>query len=326
MRAYDLLFARNRRISRQSSRFSLPWRLLAAAVVCCAGTGVAMPAPILRPRRQPAAMRSAPPIPRSSSGLRDIRTTSKGSPINLTFDNPSELLGPFQNSTFDVTDLGDGGQITLTFANPILADATGPDFAVFGNSFSSTYEKLAYVDVSADGQTWYRMPDFDLTPGPVGTFGATDPTNIYGLAGKYQLGYGVGFSLSEVGLAECQVRADRRRHRQRLAGRLGRPGRSMIPTRMTTGSTSPEWPFCRPFPNLTRSCWLTVGSLSLLAADRVRRSAGLRCVDAGRQWFLPALGGGQRPGNRGAAAIAGQRTENDRTANDCMQRAIFYSF
>ena len=105
---------------------------------------------------------------------------------------------------FDVTELGDGGQITYTFAKPILAGATGFDFAVFGNSFSSTYEKLAYVDVSADGQNWYRMPDFDLTPGPVGTFGATDPTNIYGLAGKYQLGYGVGFSLNEVGLTSAQ--------------------------------------------------------------------------------------------------------------------------
>ncbi len=124
----------------------------------------------------------------------------EGSPINASFANPAEALGPFQNSTFDVTELGDGGQITYTFAKPIAASGSGPDFAVFGNSFESTYEKLAYVDVSVDGQTWYRMPNHDLTPSPVGTFGLTDPTNIDGLAGKYQLGYGVGFSLSEVGL------------------------------------------------------------------------------------------------------------------------------
>ncbi len=128
----------------------------------------------------------------------------EGSPINLTYDNPNEALGPFRDSVFDVTELGDGGQITYTFAKPILAGATGFDFAVFGNAFESTYEKLAYVDVSADGQTWYRMPDYDLTPGPVSTFGTTDPTNIYGLAGKYQLGYGVGFSLREVGLASAE--------------------------------------------------------------------------------------------------------------------------
>ena len=99
--------------------------------------------------------------------------------------------------------MGDGGQITLTFPHPILASQAGPDFAVFGNSFEDTYEKLAYVDVSADGQNWFRVPNDDLTPGPVGTFSLTDPTNIEGLAGKYHQGFGDPFSLKDVGLASA---------------------------------------------------------------------------------------------------------------------------
>jgi PEP-CTERM motif len=138
--------------------------------------------------------------PRISEWASGYQNYVEGSPINATFANPAEALGPFQNSTVDVTELGDGGQITYTFAKPIAASASGPDFVVFGNSFEAPYEKLAYVEVSVDGQTWLRMPNHDLTPSPVGTFGLTDPTNIDGLAGKYQLGYGVGFSLSEVGL------------------------------------------------------------------------------------------------------------------------------
>jgi hypothetical protein len=74
---------------------------------------------------------------------------------------------------------------------------------VFGNSFNDTYLKLAYVEVSQDDQHWLRMPNVDLTPAPVSTFGAADPTNIDGLAGKFRVGYGVPFSLTEVGLTSA---------------------------------------------------------------------------------------------------------------------------
>ena len=86
-------------------------------------------------------------------------------------------------------------------ASRFCASVSGPDFAVFGNSFNDTYLKLAYVEVSQDDQHWSRMPNVDLTPAPVSTFGAADPTNIDGLAGKFRLGFGVPFSLSEVGLS-----------------------------------------------------------------------------------------------------------------------------
>ena len=110
-------------------------------------------------------------------------------------------MGPAQDSATSVCQLGDGGQITLSFAHPIVASPSGPDFAVFGNAFDATYLKLAYVEVSQDGLNWHLFPNYSLTPSPVPTFGNNmDPTNIDGLAGKYQLGYGVPFSLSEVGL------------------------------------------------------------------------------------------------------------------------------
>lgn len=125
----------------------------------------------------------------------------QGSPINNAFTDPTQTLGPAKGTITGVTELGDGGQITLTFDKPIVASQSGPDFAVFGNAFASTYLKLAYVDVSQDDVHWSRMPNSSLTPGPVGTFpNNMDASNILGLAGKYIVGYGTPFSLSEVGL------------------------------------------------------------------------------------------------------------------------------
>lgn len=124
----------------------------------------------------------------------------EGSPINSTYTNPNETLGPAQGTTTGVTELGDGGQITLTFNSPIVANPDGgPDFAVFGNAFAPGYLKLAYVEVSQDGVNWYTMPNYSLTPGLVATYSESmDPTNISGLAGKFVVGYGVPFSISSV--------------------------------------------------------------------------------------------------------------------------------
>ena len=209
MRMDIFLQRASRRPTRSRSVSFRPLRRLrlAAAIAACAWGAVASAGPYSP--APPAAGSDAipatdPAIVEWASGYQNY---VEGSPIEAAFTNPNEALGPFQDSTVDVTNLGDGGQITYTFAKPIVSSGTGPDFAVFGNGFESTptayYEKLAYVDVSVNGTSWYRMTNYDDTPGPVGTYGETDPTNIYGLAGKYQLGYGVGFSLSEVGLSEA---------------------------------------------------------------------------------------------------------------------------
>ncbi len=145
---------------------------------------------------------SDPRIVEWASGYSDY---VEGNPINVTYANPTSCLGPaITSTTSHLTELGDGGQITLSFASPIIADGAGPDFAVFGNAFSPGYLKLAYVDVSEDGTTWYREPNYSDTPSPISTYGDNmDPTNISGLAGKYVVGYGVPFSLSAVGLTEA---------------------------------------------------------------------------------------------------------------------------
>ena len=87
----------------------------------------------------------------------------EGSPIEANYTNPTACLGlASSSSTIDpnrVTQLGDGGQITLSFASPIIADGSGPDFAVFGNSFNAGYLKLAYVYVSENGTNWYLEPN-----------------------------------------------------------------------------------------------------------------------------------------------------------------------
>src|SRR5262249_55871231 len=61
----------------------------------------------------------------------------------------SNALGIANNTTVS---LGDGGSITLTFANPIVNGA-GADFAVFENGFASgslAFLELAHVEVSSD--------------------------------------------------------------------------------------------------------------------------------------------------------------------------------
>lgn len=133
----------------------------------------------------------------------------QGSPIASAYANPANALGPASSSVFKVTSLGDGGQITLSFAEPIVAGAGGgPDFAVFGNSFDGHYLKLAYVQVSQDDVHWYTMPSASLTPKPSGSgwtfLDSMDPTNIDGLAGKYIAGYGTPFRLGDVGLTSAE--------------------------------------------------------------------------------------------------------------------------
>ncbi|HEX3725390.1 MAG TPA: PEP-CTERM sorting domain-containing protein [Pirellulales bacterium] len=113
--------------------------------------------------------------------------------------DPSFALGPADGNSGHIVSLGDGGQITLTFAAPITNGA-GADFAVFENGFSDTFLELAFVEVSSDGSDFVRFPAVSLTPttSQVAPFGALDPTNLDNLAGKYRAGFGTPFDLSQV--------------------------------------------------------------------------------------------------------------------------------
>jgi hypothetical protein len=120
-----------------------------------------------------------------------------GPNVDVTWQTPAKALGQAVGDSFDIVSLGDGGQITLTFAHPII-DSPGDDFAVFENGFIDTFLELGFVEVSSNGTDFFRFANDSLTPGPVGGFGAVDPTNLQGLAGKYRQGYGTPFDLAEL--------------------------------------------------------------------------------------------------------------------------------
>lgn len=115
--------------------------------------------------------------------------------------------GTNKGHSTDIVSLGRGGEITLTFDQPI-ANGEGYDFAVFENSFSHTFLELAWVEVSSDGVNFYRFPNYSFTENPVGGFNSVDPTNINGLAGKYKGGFGSPFDLEALkGQAGLDVNA-----------------------------------------------------------------------------------------------------------------------
>ena len=120
-----------------------------------------------------------------------------GTNVAANWHTPDKALGKAVGSSFDIVCLGRGGEITLTF-DTVIADGAGWDFAVFENSFSDTFLELAYVEVSSNGIDFFRFDNDSLTAGPVSGFGAVDPTDINGLAGKYRQGYGTPFDLADL--------------------------------------------------------------------------------------------------------------------------------
>jgi hypothetical protein len=98
-----------------------------------------------------------------------------------------------------VVSLGDHGSATMNFDAPIV-DGTGPDFAVFENSFGDSFLELGFVEVSSDGNHFVRFPSVSLTPQnqQIGTFDTLDARKINNLAGKYRHAYGTPFDLADL--------------------------------------------------------------------------------------------------------------------------------
>ncbi len=126
-----------------------------------------------------------------------------------SFGEPANALGA-ADALADFTkvvSLGDGGSITVGFAQPI-ADGAGPDFAVFENSFFADGSfgtpginaELAFVEVSSNGTDFFRFPSVSLNPSTtqVGAFDGQDATNLSNLAGKNSLDIGTPFDLAEL--------------------------------------------------------------------------------------------------------------------------------
>lgn len=123
-------------------------------------------------------------------------------PVATSFGDAEDALGPADatpDEPYTVVSLGDGGSATVTFSAP-FGDVPGPDFAVFENSFSTSFLELAHVEVSSDGVNFFRFPSTSLTPVPAtpGQGGPVNPTDIRNLAGKYLAGYGTPFDLAEL--------------------------------------------------------------------------------------------------------------------------------
>jgi hypothetical protein len=116
-----------------------------------------------------------------------------------SFGTAGDALGFADGNSSHVVSLGDGGQITLTF-DKAISDGPGPDLAVFENGFADNFLELAFVEVSTNGVDFVRFPSQSLTQTDtqVGSFGALDPTNLDGLAGKYRGGFGTPFDLSQI--------------------------------------------------------------------------------------------------------------------------------
>jgi len=128
-------------------------------------------------------------------GWQHIADTSLG---RASVGDSSMAVGPA--GTNGVVSLGDGGTAVVTFDSPIV---NGPswDFAVFENSFSDTFLELAFVEVSSDGENYFRFPATSLTDTlvQVGAFDEVmDAAKINNLAGKYRGMFGTPFDLQEL--------------------------------------------------------------------------------------------------------------------------------
>jgi len=113
-----------------------------------------------------------------------------------TYGNNGDAIGPADDM---VVSLGDHGSALLGFDPPIV-NRTGPDFAVFENSFGDSFLELGFVEVSSDGQRFVRFPAVSLTPDnqQISTFDTLDATKIHNFAGKYRHGYGTPFDLADI--------------------------------------------------------------------------------------------------------------------------------
>ncbi len=129
-----------------------------------------------------------------SRGFKDISNPQLG---YVTIGDCKDVVGKAAEK--GVLSMGDGGFAILRF-DPPIKNGQGYDFAVFENSFDDYFLELAFVEVSSDGENFYRFPSTSLTQteNQIGPFETLDATNINNLAGKYRIFYGVPFDLDEL--------------------------------------------------------------------------------------------------------------------------------
>jgi hypothetical protein len=132
-----------------------------------------------------------------SRGFRQINLPDSG-----YADAGSPVYATGKSNLPQVVSLGDGGVAILQFAAPFF-DGEGPDFAVFENGFgqgSEAFLELAFVEVSSDGEHFFRFPAISNIQVDTQTqsFGFTDASYLHNLAGKFIAHYGVPFDLADL--------------------------------------------------------------------------------------------------------------------------------
>ncbi len=130
-------------------------------------------------------------------GLMQINNPNLG---YASYGSVENVIGPvLGTSTANVLSLGDRGIAIMTFDTPIT-NGPGADFAVFENSFNDNFLELAFVEVSSNGVDYSRFPAYSETDQTIqiSNSGNVDPKRIHNLAGKYKIGYGTPFDLSEL--------------------------------------------------------------------------------------------------------------------------------
>ncbi|TSJ48206.1 T9SS type A sorting domain-containing protein [Fluviicola chungangensis] len=137
-------------------------------------------------------------VTRGYLNIADTTIVASGS-NKASYGNLNLALGPATGSITDVLSLGDSGVATLSF-DQFIMDGPGYDFAVFENGFTDDYLEMAHVEVSSDGIHFFRFPsttEIPLTP-QSSNASYTDCRMIDNLAGKFRLGYGTPFDLSDL--------------------------------------------------------------------------------------------------------------------------------
>ncbi|MBN2892455.1 MAG: T9SS type A sorting domain-containing protein [Bacteroidales bacterium] len=135
-----------------------------------------------------------------------------------SFGSDSLAIGE-ANGIMDVVSLGDGGSAVLTF-NPPITNGEGFDFAVFENALlvqnepEMAFLELAFVEVSSDGENFYRFSATSNEPflHQIGSFDYLNCNNFNNLAGKYPTFYGTPFDLEELAEYSDELNLNRITH------------------------------------------------------------------------------------------------------------------
>lgn len=116
-----------------------------------------------------------------------------------SFGTPEIALGKPSGTNTDAVSLGDGGWAIVTF-DGIIHNGESWDFAIFENGITDDFLELAFVEVSSDGEHYFRFPAHTEVQNTtqIDGFGSIDCRYINNFAGKYRNTFGTPFNLDDL--------------------------------------------------------------------------------------------------------------------------------